>query len=198
LELTPPYSYFNNKNYYDITQEERYKWLEFHKWTFENAWYMQLVGDLVLHSNIKFGLLGYYNKDVGNTPFGGFSLGGDGMGYYSYGTDIIGLRGYENGSLTPELGGNVYDKYTLELRYPAVLSQQATVYGLVFAEAGNCWTSVNKFNPFDLYRSAGAGVRIFLPMLGLLGFDWGYGFDTIPSSPSSSGSQFHFVMGQQF
>ncbi len=198
LELTPPYSLFNNKNYTDITDAERYKWLEFHKWTFENSWFMQITGDLVLHSKIKFGYLGYYNKFVGPTPFGGFSLGGDGMGYYSYGTDIIGLRGYENGSLTPELGGNVYDKYTVELRYPVVLSQSATIYGLVFAEAGNSWFDVKKFNPFDLYRSAGAGVRIFLPMLGLLGFDWGYGFDEIPGNPSASGSQFHFVMGEQF
>ena len=198
LELTPPYSKLNGKSYYDLPNQQKFKWIEYHKWIFKSDWYSQLFDDLVLHTKTEFGMLGYYNKDIGYSPLGGFSLGGDGMGYYSYGTDIIGLRGYENGSLTPDKGGNLYTKYALELRYPIVLSESATIYGMVFGEAGKSWYTFDNFNPFDIYRSAGVGARIFLPMLGLLGFDWGYGFDTLPGQQEPSGGQFHFTMGQQF
>lgn len=198
LELTPPYSAVNEKSYYDLPGQQKFKWIEYHKWIFKSDWYSRLYDDLVLHTKTEFGMLGYYNKDIGYSPLGGFSLGGDGMGYYSYGTDIIGLRGYENGSLTPEQGGNLYTKYTLELRYPIVLSESATIFAMAFGEAGKSWYNFDNFNPFDIYRSAGIGARIFLPMLGLLGFDWGYGFDKLPGEQEVSGGQFHFTMGQQF
>lgn len=198
LELTPPYSLMNGKSYYDISNEDKYRWIEYHKWLFKAQWFSQLVDDLVLHTKTEFGMLGFYNEDIGYSPLGGFSLGGDGMGYYSYGTDIIGLRGYENGSLTPNEGGNIYTKYTLELRYPVVLSESATIFGMVYGEAGKSWYTMDNFNPFDMYRSLGVGARIFLPMLGLLGFDWAYGFDTLPGATEPSGGQFHFTMGQQF
>ncbi|MEA2041794.1 MAG: outer membrane protein assembly factor BamA [Bacteroidota bacterium] len=198
LELTPPYSLMTGKDYSDIPTETKFEWIEYHKWVFKGDWYSQMAGDLVLHTKTEFGMLGFYNQDIGYSPLGGFSLGGDGMGYYSYGTDIIGLRGYENGKLTPSNGGNIYAKYALELRYPVVLSESATIYGMVFGEAGNSWYKFDNFNPFNIYRSAGVGARIFLPMLGMLGFDWGYGFDSPPGTSEPSGGQFHFTMGQQF
>lgn len=198
LELTPPYSLFSDKNYSGMEAEDKYKWIEYHKWTYKSSWFTRIVGDLVLHTGAEFGYLGFYNKDIGYSPLGGFKLGGDGMGYYSYGVDIIGLRGYPNGSLTSSVGGNLYNKYTLELRYPVVLSQSATIYGMLFGEAGNSWSEFKSFNPFNVYRSAGAGVRIFLPMLGLIGLDWGYGFDKLPNTDKPNGSEIHFVMGQSF
>jgi len=195
VEATLPYSKFNGKDYSNLSTEEKYKWLEYHKWTFKASWFSQIVGDLVLNTKMEFGMLAYYNSEVGYSPFGGYKVGGSGMGYYSYGTDIVGLRGYEDGKLG---SGYIYDKYTLEMRYPAIFSESATVYGLVFLEAGNVWNNNSEVNPFNIYKSAGAGIRVFLPMLGLLGVDWGYGFDRLPGSSSVSGTQFHFVMGQQF
>jgi len=198
LELTPPYSLLNGKDYSHASMDEKFKWIEYHKWTFKALWYSRLIGDLVLHTKIEYGFLGFYNKEIGNSPFGGFSLGGSGMGYYSYGTDVIGLRGYEDGTLTPDEGGNVYEKLSFELRYPVVFSESATIYVLLFTDAGNAWTTARRINPFEMKRSAGAGVRIFLPMLGLIGFDWGYGFDNLPNSTTKGGGQFHFILGQQF
>ncbi len=198
LQLTPPYSLVNNKNYKTLSNNEKYRWVEYHKWTFNAQWFTKLVGDLVFMTRMQYGFLGYYNEDLGQSPFEGFSLGGDGMGYYSYGTDIIGLRGYENNSLTPSKGGNVYSKYTMEVRFPFALNQNATIYALTFAEAGNCWNEFNQFNPFQIYRSAGVGLRLFLPMIGMMGIDWGYGFDDIPGKPGLNGARFHFVLGQQF
>jgi len=198
LELTPPSSLLNNKDYSILSDEEKYKWLEYHKWTFKGRWFTSLVGDLVFHTKTEFGLLGFYNKDIGYSPVGGYSVGGSGMSYYSYGVDIVGLRGYEDNKLTPSKGANLYTKYTMELRYPVVLSESATIFGLVFVEAGNAWYETKTFNPFDIKRSAGAGVRVFLPMLGQLGFDWGWGFDKQPGENSPHGSEFHFTMGQQF
>jgi Outer membrane protein/protective antigen OMA87 len=223
LQLTPPFSLLRkhdfddagNKvpvkswkdvNYDNWSGRERYRWIEYHKWKFSAANYTKLVGDLVLMSRAQFGYLGYYNRKWGYSPFEGFLVGGDGMsGYYSYGTEVISLRGYENYSLTPyepspynsngyAYAGNVYDKFTFELRYPVILQPSSTIYALLFAEGGNCWSDIKKFNPFQIKRSAGVGVRIFLPMVGLLGVDWGYGFD----GPAGSKSQFHFVIGQQF
>ncbi|MBQ6556212.1 MAG: BamA/TamA family outer membrane protein, partial [Bacteroidales bacterium] len=165
-----------------------------------------LIGDLVLMTRAQFGYLGYYNRSWGYSPFEGFLLGGDGMsGYMTYGNEIIALRGYQNNSLTPRLvtpynssgtayAGNVYDKFTVELRYPVILQPSSTIFVLAFLEGGNCWSDIKDFNPFAIKRSAGVGVRIFLPMIGLLGVDWGYGFD----DSSVGGSQFHFVIGQQF
>jgi outer membrane protein insertion porin family len=198
IELTPPFSLFNNKDYSSMDLQEKYKWLEYHKWNFTARWFTPIWDDLVLHTRSEFGILGFYNKSIGYSPIGGFSLGGSGMAYYSYGVDIIGLRGYSDGDLTPSNGGNLYTKYTVELRYPAVLSETATIFALVFAEAGNAWNNTKTFNPFTIKKSAGVGVRIFLPMLGQLGFDWGYGFDSQGSETGPHGSEFHFTMGQQF
>ena len=223
LALTPPYSLFRkydfddsgNKfsvpSYKDVdysnwSSQNRYRWIEYHKWKFSAAQYIKLVGDLVLMTKAQFGYLGYYNRNWGYSPFEGFLLGGDGMsGYSTYGSDVISLRGYENYALTPYLptnynsngyayAGNVYDKFTVELRYPVILQPQSTIYVLAFLEGGNCWSDIRQFNPFQIYRSAGVGVRVFLPMVGLIGVDRGYGFDR----SSKGGSQFHFVIGQQF
>ena len=226
LQLTPPYSLLRKKDYglldqdghptkvnswkdinYDYqSSQDRYKWIEYHKWSFKGAVYTKLVGDLVLMARAQFGYLGYYNRNWGYSPFEGFRVGGDGMsGYDTYGSEIIALRGYENYSLTPQAlssynstgnyyAGNVYDKFTVELRYPVILQPQSTIYALLFLEGGNCWSDIRDFNPFQIKRAAGVGVRVFLPMIGLLGVDWGYGFD----DPVNGGSQFHFVIGQQF
>jgi len=178
--------------------QDKYKWLEYHKWNFTARWFTPIWDDLVFHTRTEFGILGYYNKAIGYSPIGGFSLGGSGMAYYSYGVDIIGLRGYSDGDLTPAAGGNLYTKYTMELRYPVVLSESATIFALIFAEAGNAWSNTKTFNPFTVKKSTGIGVRIFLPMLGQLGFDWGYGFDSQNNETGPHGSEFHFTMGQQF
>ena len=226
LQLTPPYSLLRKKDYglldedgnptkvdswkkidYNYqSSQDRYKWIEYHKWSFKGAIYSKLVGDLVLMARAQFGYLGYYNRNWGYSPFEGFRVGGDGMsGYDTYGSEIVSLRGYENYSLTPQAmssynstgnyyAGNVYDKFTVELRYPVILQPQSTIYALLFLEGGNCWSDIRDFNPFQIKRSAGVGVRVFLPMIGLLGVDWGWGFD----DPVNGGSQFHFVIGQQF
>ena len=226
LQLTPPYSILRKTDYgvldedgkptkvekakdidYSLqSSQNRYKWIEYHKWSFKGAVYTKLVGDLVLMARAQFGYLGYYNRKWGYSPFEGFRVGGDGMsGYDTYGSVIISLRGYENYSLTPTAmssyntsgnyyAGNVYDKFTVELRYPVILQPQSTIYALLFLEGGNCWSDIRDFNPFQIKRSAGVGVRVFLPMIGLLGVDWGWGFD----DPVNGKSQFHFVIGQQF
>lgn len=206
LQLTPPYSLFRSKNtdYKTMSDNKKYRWIEYHKWTFKSNVYTKLIGDLVLKTSANFGYLGYYNKKLGYSPFEGFVLGGDGMsGYTTYGEDIIGLRGYPNNSITPIINnayaGNVYDKFTVELRYPIVLQPQSTIYGLIFLEGGNCWSDINKFNPFEIKRAAGVGLRIQLPIVGMLGIDWGYGFDPVPNEKlRRGGSQFHFLIGQQF
>lgn len=206
LQLTPPYSLFRSKDtdYKNMDDKEKYKWIEYHKWTFKSTLYTKLIGDLVLKTAANFGYLGYYNKDLGYSPFEGFQLGGDGMsGYNTYGSEIIGLRGYPNSSLTPikdnAYAGNVYDKFTVELRYPVVLQPQSTIYALLFLEGGNCWSDIREFNPFQIKRSAGVGLRVILPIVGMLGIDWGYGFDPVPNENlKRGGSQFHFVIGQQF
>ena len=229
LSLTPPFSLFRNYDYdingekitsrngkpinwkdvqYDNwTVQQRYHWIEYHKWKFSAATYSKLVGDLVLMTRAQFGYLGFYNRKWGYSPFEGFLVGGDGMsGYMTYGNEIVSLRGYTNYSLTPQTvtpyntsgsaySGNVYDKFTIELRYPVILQPSSTIFVLGFLEGGNCWSDIRDFNPFQIKRSAGVGVRIFLPMIGLLGVDWGYGFD---AKDNTGGSQFHFVIGQQF
>ena len=191
-----------------VSDEVKYKWIEFHKWTFKADYYYPVSKDqkLVLDTRFSFGYLGYYNKDIGPSPFENFYLGGDGMsGYSFYGREVIALRGYTNGSLTPidsKTGspvGNVYSKITFELRYPISLSQQATIYGLAFLESGRAWYSLKEYNPFRMNRSAGFGLRANLPMFGLLGIDWGYGFDPVPTGETNANkSQFHFTIGQQF
>jgi outer membrane protein insertion porin family len=202
LQFTPPFSLLNGVDYSrtDLTSEERYKWIEYHKWKFKGGWYTPLSKNrnLVLRTNVEYGFLGYYNENR-RSPFERFRVGGSGMsGYNFYGADIISLRGYQDYSLSPTTGSNMYDKVTLELRYPVTLKPSATIYVLGFMEGGNAWMNFEDYNPFDLKRSAGVGVRIFLPMFGLMGIDWGYGFDDINGDTSVSGSQFHFVIGQQF
>ncbi len=223
LQLTPPYSLFRKhtfdasgkkhavESWKDIdystwSSDRRFRWIEYNKWKFSASNYLKVVGDLVLMTKMQFGYLGYYNRNWGYSPFEGFLVGGDGMsGYSTYGSDIIPLRGYENYSLTPTeqttynsngyaYAGNVYDKFTVELRYPVILQPSSTIFVLAFLEGGNCWSDIKKFNPFQIKRSAGVGARIFLPMVGLLGIDWGYGFD---DSVNGKG-QFHFIIGQQF
>jgi outer membrane protein insertion porin family len=193
-------------------EEERFKLLEFYKINFRGDWYTQLAGKLVLRSNAEFGFLGNYNNDIGNVPFERFFVGGDGLGNFTLdGRDVIQLRGYENSSLTSFItnpitgqleqdGGVIYNKFSLELRYPLTLKPAASIYALSFLEAGNSFNNFNEFNPFDIRRSAGVGLRIFLPAFGLLGIDFGYGFDTDarPGSVGPSGWQTHFIIGQQF
>lgn len=204
LEITPPYSLFSDKDYSTMTEDEKYKWIEMHKWKFKAAWYTELYEKLVLMTRVRFGYLGHYNDDIGPTPFHRFYLGGDGLtsGYTFDSREIIGMRGYKNESLTPGAynnsgtkGGNIFTKYTMELRYPLSLNPSATIYAMGFLEAGNCWYGFQNFNPFDVYRTAGVGVRIYLPMFGLLGLDWGYGFDEVKGYPNAGGSQFHFSIG---
>ena len=212
--LTPPYSLFDNKDYknlannyqsasYQREMQEKYKWIEYHKWKFKLRTYTALSSMVkcpVLMTRIEFGLLGAYNK-YKKSPFETYYVGGDGMSGYSttYATETIGLRGYDNGSLTPSgYTGYAYDRFTLELRYPLMLQGSTNIYALTFIEGGNAWSSVKDFNPFDMKRSAGVGVRIFLPMVGLLGIDWAYGFDDVFGSKQYGGSQFHFILGQEF
>jgi outer membrane protein insertion porin family len=194
---------------YEISKQEtseRYKWIEYHKWKFKSSNYTNIVDKLVLNTNLEFGYLGYFSNSIGPSPFESFQLGGDGLsGYSLYGTETVGLRGYANegqpgqyGSLTPAAGGNLYQKLTFELRYPLSLNPNATFYMLTFFEAGNAWYELEDFSPFDLKRSAGVGLRIYLAMFGMLGIDWGYGFDEIPNLPGVNKGQFAFTIGQRF
>ena len=210
IEATPPYSLFKKDiDYTALSQQEKYKFVEAHKWKFSASWFQRIAGNLVLNSRMKFGYLGRYNSKLGDSPFDRFYMGGDGLsGFQLDGREIIALRGYQNNYLTPRgitsqgtysyVGGTVYDKYVMELRYPISLNPSATIYVLGFAEAGNTWLKFNQFNPFNIRRSAGLGVRIFLPMFGQLGLDYGWGFDQgVPSNPNiAPKGQFHFSIGQ--
>lgn len=204
LELTPPYSLLNDADYTKMPDDEKYKWIEYHKWKFEASYFLEVAPKFVILGRLKYGFLGSYNSEIGITPFERFYLGGDGLSGYNNldGREIIGMRGYGNETLTPfyyqdrNVGGTVYCKYTLELRYPLSLNPSATIYALGFLEAGKAWLYHPEFNPFDLYRSAGFGMRVFLPMFGMLGLDWGYGFDDVPGLPGANGGQFHFSINQ--
>ncbi len=208
LQLTPPYSLFSNTDYKTASDRVKYKFIEYHKWKFQSSWFTELTRNLVLNAKVQYGFLGLYNRDIGIAPLQRFYVGGDGLtgGYQFDGRELIGLRGYTNNSLTPisttgaQVGGTIFDKYTLEIRFPVSLNPSATIYLLTFAEGGNAWLKFKDFNPFGVKRSAGVGIRIFLPMFGLLGLDWGYGFDQLPNDPTraNSGSQIHFSIGQQF
>ena len=217
VTLTPPWSVFDNKNYgalastetyntdidrYNAELQDKYRWIEYHKWKFKTRTYTALTNGqkcFVLMTRVELGLLGAYNNDK-KSPFETFYVGGDGMSGYSsgYAEETIALRGYDNGSLTPyRAEGYAYDRFTLELRYPFMLGN-TTIYGLGFLEGGNAWHEAKNFNPFELKRSAGLGVRIFLPMVGLMGIDWAYGFDKAYTGSSKGGGQFHFILGQEF
>jgi len=200
LRITPPYSLFSDKDFSSMDAQSKFKNIEFHKWSFKGDWYTSLMGNLVLAIRAEFGYLGFYNKTIGPPPFEKFEVGGDGLsGYDLTGTDVVALRGYDNGSLSAQGGSNIYSRYYAELRYPFSLNPSATIYGLVYLEGGNAWTTWDQFNPLAIKRSAGVGVRAFLPMFGLLGVDWGYGFDPNNTNTTEvSGHQWHFVLGQQF
>ncbi|MDR3260430.1 MAG: outer membrane protein assembly factor BamA [Tannerella sp.] len=215
LSVTPPYSMWDGVDYASMldSDDKKNKWIEYHKWKFQGKVFFPLAPlpqnngpkrTPVMMSRIEYGFLGYYNKNK-ISPFETYYVGGDGMsGYSTYGftTETIPLRGYENGSLAGQNNtvnlGYAYSRLSLELRYPLILEPSSTIYGLVFAEGGNAWGSIRDFNPFNLKRSAGVGARIFLPMIGMMGIDWAYGFDTPLGRADKGGSQFHFYLGQEF
>jgi outer membrane protein insertion porin family len=209
LQVTPPYSALFGSSYSDLTTNEKFKFVEFYKWSFSGNWYNSLIQNLIFAMHSEFGYLGAYNKILGPPPFEKYYVGGDGMsGYDLYGTDIVAVRGYPEGSLTPQKAsiingrlvnydnGNLYVRYWAELRYPLSLKPSATLYGLLFIEGANAWAQWDSFNPFVIKRAAGVGVRAFLPMFGMLGVDWGYGFDKI--NGKVAGGDWSFVLGQQF
>ncbi|MFH1004425.1 MAG: outer membrane protein assembly factor BamA [Bacteroidota bacterium] len=207
-QFTPPYSLFKTWmgkqiDYTELSDKEKYKWVEYFKIKFTSVWYTKLVGKLVLYNRLGYGFLGYYNKKLGLTPFERFFLGGSGLTGYNPldGREIIAMRGYDDGVVFDfaksgeNTGGASIAKYTMELRFPISLNPSATIYGLAFAEAGNSWATIRNFNPFDIKRSAGIGLRFFLPMFGMLGFDYGWRFNDIPFHPGMQKSQFHFTIG---
>lgn len=208
LTLTPPYSLFDGKDYANMADDDpaRFKWIEYHKWQAKAQWFFPLTPDqkLVLMARAEMGYLGYYNKNK-ISPFERFDVGGDAMtGYNIYGYEVIGLRGYSDGSLTPYdpsdpyAYANVYNKYTLELRYPFIQQPATQIWGLVFAEAGNGYRNWKEFDPFRVHRSLGVGVRAYLPMIGMIGLDWGYGFDGTSTSDKPHGGKLHFSIGMEF
>ncbi|MEZ4850410.1 MAG: BamA/TamA family outer membrane protein [Bacteroidia bacterium] len=201
VEATPPYSLFGKeKDYTDIPDAEKFNLLEYHKWRFNSNWFFRIVGDMVLSTKIEAGYLGSYNKKLGISPFERYFLGGSGLignGFWGLdGREIIALRGYPNNSINNNNKGYpIYNRFIMELRYPITLNQSAPVWVLGYLEAGNGFENFRSYNPFNLKRAAGFGVRVMLPMVGLLGLDWGYGFDQ--TNPEEK-SQFHFIIGQQF
>jgi len=208
--FTPPFSKMNDLNYETATPEEVNRWVEYMKFMFDAKYYLKLVGKLVLESRIHFGFMNTYSPStVPVGPFERFRVGGDGLAGQNFilGTDIIGLRGYENNSIRPidqydatfrgTSGGTIYAKYAMELRYPVTTGAAATIYVLVFGEAGNSWDNYQTFSPFDTFKAAGFGARLFMPAFGLIGLNWGYGFDTLPGATEPSGLQFQFTIGQQ-
>ncbi|MCK8142145.1 BamA/TamA family outer membrane protein [Flavobacterium sp. I-SCBP12n] len=185
--------------------QKRFNWLEYYKIKFKADWYSKIYGKLVLKTMGEFGFLGAYNQERGAVPFERFYLGGDGLANYSMdGRETIQLRGYPNNSLTPtnnageQIGATVFNKFSMEMRYPITLKSSASIYALAFAEAGSSYASFKSYNPFALNRSAGVGLRVFMPAFGLLGIDFGYGFDSLPGETKAHGWEPHFIIGQQF
>ena len=199
IEATPPYSLLGGADPNTLSVEDKFKFLEYHKWKIETDWYSSLVGKLVLRSRAKLGFLGYYNEDVGLTPFERFELGGNGLanGSFIEAKDIVSLRGYEVTDLNAnENGAAIFNKYSLELRYPFSLKPSASVFGLVFLEGGNSWNGFSDFDPFDLRRSVGAGLRVFLPIFGTVGFDYGFGFDkNLVGASAFDYATFNIILG---
>ena len=199
--FTPPYSLFNNKDYSTMDLKDKYEWLEYFKVKISSTWYTNPFANLVVKAHSEFGVLNSYNDEVGLPPFERFYIGGDGLsGFAMDGREVIGLRGYANQAVSQHLtgGGSIYSKYYLEMRYPLSLNPSSTIYATAFAEAGNAWASFQDFNPFEVKRSLGVGIRIFMPMFGLLGVDFGHGYDPLEGSTEKSGWQTHFSIGQQF
>ena len=201
LKLTPPYSLFDGiEDYSTLPDTVKYEWIEYYKWQFKSSWFSAFTNKLVLATKIEMGLLGAYNNNLGDAPFERFYVGGDGlsgMGMIYDGRELIALRGYEN-KVSPVSGATIYNKYTTELRYALSLNPSSTIYALGFLEAGNAWDNFDYFNPFSVKRSAGLGIRIMLPMIGMMGLDYGWGLDEIIRDPNATGGKFHFSMGQQF
>jgi len=206
LQITPPYSLLGRRNFADLPADEKFKWVEYHKWRFDAQYYLKLVGDLVLMTRVQYGFMANFDPNYGNIPFGRYYVGGDGiMGFNLDDRELIGLRGYQNNSLTPRdpvtgqnLGATAFQKYTMELRYPITLNPSATIFVTSFLEAGNSFLKVRDFEPFNNFRAAGVGVRVFLPMFGLLGVDWGYGFDRVPGLDNANKGNIHISIGQNF
>lgn len=193
--ITPPYSLISGKTEF-ATRQEKYKWIEYYKVNIRGSWMLNLVGDVVLNTRFRFGIMSYYNDNIGLSPFGRYYLGGDGLSSWMFdGREVVPLRGYENNSLGASTsgGGAVFDRFTLELRQPIIESNRATIWIAGFVEGGNCWGDISEFQPFKMYNSAGIGVRLFMPIFGLIGVDWGYGFSDVNGI---GGSQFHFSIGQ--
>lgn len=190
--FTPPYSLISGRDFSEATDQEKYRWIEYYKVNVRGSWMLNLVGDVVLNTKFRFGFMNYYNKDIGLSPYGRYYLGGDGLQSWMLdGREVVPLRGYTNSSLSPQTGAAVFDRYTIELRQPIIESPTATFWVAGFLEGGNSWADIKEFQPFKIYNSAGLGVRLFMPMFGLIGVDWGYGFDG-----ANGGSQFHFSIGQ--
>ena len=202
LKVTPPFSMFDGiEDYSTESDQEKFKFIEYYKWKYKSSWYSAFTDKLVLATKIEMGLLGAYNNNLGVAPFERFYVGGDGlsgMGMVYDGRELISLRGYSNNSISPQTGATIYNKYTTELRYALSLNPSSTIYALGFMEAGNAWDNFDNFNPFGVKRSAGFGVRIMLPMIGMMGLDYGWGLDDISGKPDANGGQFHFSIGQQF
>jgi outer membrane protein insertion porin family len=204
MELTPPWSLINGRDYSDLGPNQKYELLEYYKVKLNSSWFTEILPKTVIKAAGEFGFLGSYNPEVGLPPFERFFLGGDGLqNFVLDGREIVGLRGYPNNSILPAqttgTGGALYNKFTLELRYLITENPSAQIFALSFVEAGNNFDTFDNYEPFRLKRSAGMGVRIFMPMFGLLGVDFGYGFDALPSNPNSpSGWNTHFIIGQQF
>lgn len=191
--ITPPYSLIAGKTEF-ASKQEKYRWIEYYKVNMRGSWMLNLVGDVVLNARFRFGFMSYYNDKIGLSPFGRYFVGGDGLSSWMLdGREVIPLRGYQNNSIGASVngGGAVFDRFTLELRQPIIESNTATIWLAGFVEGGNCWSDISEFQPFKMYNAAGIGVRLFMPMFGLIGIDWGYGFDG-----ASGGSQFHFSIGQ--
>lgn len=193
--FTFPYSLVNGKDYNSMSIEDQYKWLEYYKINFRTAWYFNVVDELVFSARSRFGFLGRYSDKTGYSPFERYYVGGDGItGYALDGRELVSLRGYESAALTGDNGATVFDKFTMDLRYPITLNPAASIYVLAFVEGGNSWSTLKSFAPFNMYRSAGVGVRIFMQMFGLIGLDWGYGFDPAYGEASRSGGHFHISL----
>lgn len=208
IQATPPYSLLNNMNYATASDKERYKFTEYHKWKFESQWYQRLAGKFVIKAQAQFGFLGSYNQAVGQSAFERFKLGGDGMQGFDFlqGSELIAMRGYANNTVIPvgsnpsiaqNSGSPIFNKYVVEVRYPVIATQSATAFVVAFGEGGNTWNKFSDFNPFNIRRSVGVGAKIYLPIFGLLGIDYGYGFDKIPGLPDANKGQFHFSIAQQ-
>jgi outer membrane protein insertion porin family len=208
IQATPPYSLLNGLNYATASDKQRYKFTEYHKWKFESQWFQRLAGKFVVMAQAQFGFLGTYNSAVGESAFERFKLGGDGMQGFDFlqGSEVIKMRGYANNAVIPQgsnasiaqnSGSPIFTKYVMELRYPVIASQQATAFIVAFAEGGNTWNKFADFNPFNIRRTAGVGARIFLPIFGMLGIDYGHAFDKIPGIADGGKQNFTFSIAQQ-